>query len=159
MEKSNPKFKIVLFAPDIPGNTGSIGRTCVALGIELILIKPYGFELSEKAVRRAGLDYWKYVQIKEFDSWSDFLEKEKPDPTALIFFENKQPKSYYQAPYKKDCYLILGSETKGIAEEVLSRYPGQCYELPMYSDKIRSLNLSNAATAAAYECLRHLSFS
>jgi tRNA (cytidine/uridine-2'-O-)-methyltransferase len=156
MEKFKPKFKIVLFAPIIPGNTGSVGRTCVALNIELVLIKPYGFDLSEKAVRRAGLDYWKHVQLSEYDNWDEFLKGEDPRPEQLFFFENNMATSFYQAKYIPNSYLILGSETRGIPKEILEQYPDQCVELPMYSDKIRSLNLSNAATAAAYECLRHL---
>ena len=83
----NSQFKIVLFAPEIPGNTGSIGRTCVALNLELILIRPYGFEINEKAVRRAGLDYWKFVKLKEYDSWEQFLLIEKPDHHKIFFFE------------------------------------------------------------------------
>jgi tRNA (cytidine/uridine-2'-O-)-methyltransferase len=90
----NSKFKIVLFAPEIPGNTGSIGRTCVALNLELYLIKPYGFEIDEKAVRRAGLDYWKHVQLKEFESWEDFLIREKPQREKLFFFEKNCEKLY-----------------------------------------------------------------
>ncbi len=152
----NNFFKIVLFAPEIPGNTGSVGRTCVALNLELILIRPYGFEIDEKAVRRAGLDYWKHVQLKEFNSWEDFLIKEKPDPQKLLFFENNGEKLFYDAPYSKDCYLIFGGETKGIPYEVENTYQSQIYRLPMFSQEIRSLNLSNVATAVAFECLRHL---
>lgn len=152
----NSKFKIVLFAPEIPGNTGSIGRTCVALNAELILIKPYGFEIDEKAVRRAGLDYWKFVQLKEFDSWEDFLLKERPERNKLIFFENNGEKFHYEAPYQDGCYIIFGGETQGIPYEVEQEYQKQIYKLPMYSPEIRSLNLSNVATAVAYECLRHL---
>jgi tRNA (cytidine/uridine-2'-O-)-methyltransferase len=152
----NNFFKIVLFAPEIPGNTGSIGRTCVALNLELILIRPYGFEIDEKAVRRAGLDYWKHVQLREFNSWEDFLIKEKPDPQKLLFFENNGEKLFYDAPYSKDCYLIFGGETKGIPYEVENTYQSQIYRLPMFSQEIRSLNLSNVATAVAFECLRHL---
>lgn len=152
----NSKFKIVLFAPEIPGNTGSIGRTCVALNAELCLIKPYGFEIDEKAVRRAGLDYWKFVQLKEFESWEDFLIKEKPEREKLFFFENNGEKLHYEAPYAKDCYLIFGGETRGIPYEVEQEYQSQIYRLPMYSEEIRSLNLSNVATAVAYECLRHI---
>lgn len=152
----NSKFKIVLFAPEIPGNTGSIGRTCVALGLELILIKPYGFEIDEKAVRRAGLDYWKFVQLREFESWEDFLIREKPEREKLIFFENNGEHLHYEAPYTKDCYLIFGGETKGIPYEVEQEFHSQIYKLPMYSSEIRSLNLSNVATTVAYECLRHL---
>lgn len=156
MDNTKPLFKIVLFAPEIPGNTGSIGRTCVALNIELILIKPYGFDIHEKAVRRAGLDYWKYVQLKEFDSWEDFLIRERPDKTKLFFYENTGEKLHYEAPYSKDCYLIFGGETKGIPYQVEDEFRSQLYKLPMYSEHIRSLNLSNVATAVAYECIRHL---
>lgn len=152
----NSKFKIVLFAPEIPGNTGSIGRTCVALNLELILIKPYGFEIDEKAVRRAGLDYWKHVQLREFESWEDFLIREKPHKEKLIFFENNGNTLHYNAPYVEGCYLIFGGETRGIPYEVEEEYKSQLYKLPMYSEEIRSLNLSNVATAVAYECLRHL---
>jgi tRNA (cytidine/uridine-2'-O-)-methyltransferase len=154
--ESNSKFKIVLFAPEIPGNTGSIGRTCVALGIELILIKPYGFEIDEKAVRRAGLDYWKYVQLKEYDSWNDFLEGEKPDLQKLIFLENTGETVFYQAPYSLGCYLIFGRETSGFPSEIEKLYQPYFYNLPMYSEHIRSLNLSNVATTVAYECLRQI---
>jgi len=154
--QNKPKFKIVLFAPEIPGNTGSIGRTCVALNLELILIKPYGFDLSEKAVRRAGLDYWKYVKLREFESWDDFLTKENPHLEQLIFLENTGEKFFYEAPYQKDCYLIFGRETSGFPEEIEKKYQAQMYKLPMYSEHIRSLNLSNVATTVAYECLRHL---
>ena len=150
------KFKIVLVAPEIPGNTGSIGRTCVALGLELILIKPYGFDIDEKAVRRAGLDYWKFVQLKEFDSWEHFLREEKPEREKLFFYENTGEKLHYEALYSQDCYLIFGGETKGIPYQVEDEYRSQIYKLPMYSEHIRSLNLSNVATAVAYECLRHL---
>ncbi len=156
MDNTNSKFKIVLFAPEIPGNTGSIGRTCVALDLELILIKPYGFDIDEKAVRRAGLDYWKYVKLKEFDSWEDFLIREKPEREKLFFYENKGEKLHYEAPYSQGCYLIFGGETKGIPYQVEDEFRSQLYKLPMYSEHIRSLNLSNVATAVAYECLRHL---
>ncbi len=151
--QSNSKFKIVLFAPEIPGNTGSIGRTCLALNLELILIKPYGFEIDEKAVRRAGLDYWKFVQIREFESWEDFLIRENPEKNKLLFFENNGATSFFEAPYSKDCYLIFGGETKGIPYQVEVDFKKQIYNLPMYSPHIRSLNLSNVATAVAYQCL------
>lgn len=154
--QNNPRFKIVLFAPEIPGNTGSIGRTCVALNLELILIKPYGFSLDEKAVRRAGLDYWKYVQLKEFESWSDFMAGEKPERSKLIFLENTGSELYYHAPYVNDCYLIFGRETTGFPQDLELEFADRMYKLPMYSEHIRSLNLSNVATTVAYECLRHL---
>lgn len=155
MIKKKP-FHIVLFAPDIPGNTGSIGRTCVALGLRLILIKPYGFELSEKAVRRAGLDYWKYVDITEYESFEIFLQKENARRDQLLFFENSVDQDIYEAPYNENCYLIFGSETKGLPKELCAEYKDSMYELPMFSEHIRSLNLSNAATAVIYQCLKAL---
>ena len=150
------KFKIVLHAPEIPGNTGSIGRTCLALGLELILIKPYGFDLSEKAVRRAGLDYWKHVSIKEFENFEDFLNSEKPPRDKLLFFENNVAQNFYDAPYSEGCYLIFGSETKGLPKNFYEIYKEQIFHLPMFSEHIRSLNLSNTATAVAFEALRCL---
>lgn len=148
-----------MYAPDIPGNTGSIGRTCVALGLRLILIKPYGFELTEKAVRRAGLDYWKYVDITEYETFDAFVSSEVSDTSKLLFFENDVEKNFYQADYSEECYLVFGSETKGLPKPYYEKYKKQMYEIPMFSDKIRSLNLSNAATAVTYECLRQLNTS
>lgn len=157
-ESRTPLFHIVLVHPEIPGNTGSIGRTCVALNLRLHLIHPLGFDLSEKAVRRAGLDYWQHLDLKEHNSWSDFLQEENIDnPKKLIFYSRfKQDNVYYKAPYQKDCYLIFGSETKGLPPEVLKEYSEQCFGLPMFSPHIRSLNLANTATTAAYEALRYV---
>jgi tRNA (cytidine/uridine-2'-O-)-methyltransferase len=153
----SPNFRIVLHAPEIPGNTGSLGRTCLALNAELILIKPYGFDISEKAVRRAGLDYWKHVQLKEYDCWDDFLAGEQPDLRQIFLFENGSGKAWYSAPYQKGCYLVFGGETKGIPQPIMQALPDNFYSFPQYSPHIRSLNLSNIATAAAYECLRQIS--
>lgn len=155
--ESKPKFSIVLVNPDIPGNTGSIGRTCVALNLELILIKPYGFDLSEKAVRRAGLDYWKYVNLVEFDSVEEFLKERIPKESKgeeLFFFSRFAEENYFKAKFIEGSYLIFGSETKGLPENLKDEFGERFYSLPMFSDKIRSLNLSNAATAVGYECLR-----
>lgn len=146
----NFNLHIILHCPEIPGNAGSIGRTCLALNAELILIQPYGFNLDEKSVRRAGLDYWKYVSITEYASWENFIQLRSPNPSDMFFIETKAPKNIYQANFSKKTYLIFGSETKGLPNEILSQYKSQIYELPMYSTHIRSLNLSNAATAASY---------
>lgn len=150
------RFKIVLYAPEIPGNTGSIGRTCLALDAELILIKPYGFDLSEKAVRRAGLDYWKHVKIKEYENWEEFLENEKPATDHLYFLSKSAETSIFKADFKRDGYLIFGSETMGLPPELLLEFSSRTFSLPMYDRNIRSLNLSNAATAVAYEALRQI---
>lgn len=153
------QFKIVLVAPEIPGNTGSIGRTCVALDLELILIKPLAFDISEKAVRRAGLDYWKHVKIKTYENFEDFLINEKPEIEQMFFFSKTAKKNLFEAKYKKDCYIIFGSETKGLGPDILKRYSESLVALPMYSEHIRSLNLSNAATAVSYEVLRQINFN
>lgn len=149
-------FSIVLFAPEIPGNTGSIGRTCLALDIDLILIKPYGFDLSEKSVRRAGLDYWKNVRLTEFETFDDFIREKSPAKDSLFFFSKAGEKSYFDAPFKENCYLIFGSETKGLPPSVLEGNKSNTYKLPMFNNHVRSLNLSNVATAVGYECLRKL---
>ena len=149
-------FSIVLFAPEIPGNTGSIGRTCLALDIELILIKPYGFDLSEKSVRRAGLDYWKHVRLTEFETFEDFIRVREPAKESLFLFSKSGENSYFDAPFQKDCYLIFGSETKGLPIDILDSNKENTYKLPMFNEHVRSLNLSNVATAVSYECLRKL---
>lgn len=146
----NPKLHIVLHCPEIPGNAGSIGRTCLALDAQLILIKPYGFDIDEKSVRRAGLDYWKHIHLLEFETWEDFLEKQKPEKNELFLIETKAKRCIYQAPFTNSCYLVFGSETKGLPEYILNQFIDQTFELPMFSKHIRSLNLANAATTAAY---------
>ncbi|MDH4467524.1 MAG: tRNA (cytidine(34)-2'-O)-methyltransferase [Bacteriovoracaceae bacterium] len=151
-------FNIVLHCPEIPGNTGSIGRTCVALGIPLILIRPYGFEITEKSVRRAGLDYWKHLKLIEYDSWNQFINLEKiTNNSKLFFFENQANCTYFEAKFTNGAYLIFGGETKGIPDNLTTQYSEHIYKLPMNSPHIRSLNLSNVVTAAAYECLRQTS--
>ena len=154
-----PKFKIVLVAPEIPGNTGSIGRTAVALDLELILIKPLAFDISEKAVRRAGLDYWKFVNLKVYENWDEFITNEKPDPKNMFLFSRFAAKPLFEAKIEKNCYLVFGSETKGLPKIIKDEFVDQLVTLPMYSEHIRSLNLSNAATAAAYEALRQIEFN
>ena len=152
------KFKIVLVAPEIPGNTGSIGRTCVALDLELILIKPLAFDISEKAVRRAGLDYWKYVNLKTYENFDEFIANENPESSKMFFFSKTVKKNLFEAKFTENCYLIFGSETKGLPKNIMEKYQDCLITLPMYSDHVRSLNLSNAVTAAAYETLRQISF-
>jgi tRNA (cytidine/uridine-2'-O-)-methyltransferase len=152
------KFKIVLVAPEIPGNTGSIGRTCVALDLDLILIKPLAFDISEKAVRRAGLDYWKYVNLKTYENFDEFLASENPSNAKMFFFSKTVEKTLFEAKFTEDCYLIFGSETKGLPKNIMETYKENLITLPMYSEHIRSLNLSNAVTAAAYEALRQITF-
>lgn len=148
------QIKIVLVAPEIPGNTGTIGRTCVALNMELILIRPYGFDISDKAVRRAGLDYWKYVQLTEYDAWERFIEDRSPTHASLFLFEEFGETSVYDACFPTCTYLVFGSETTGINKKIIEQYQDRTVSLPMRSPHIRSLNLSNAVCAAAYQAMR-----
>ena len=148
-------MKIVLVAPEIPGNTGTIGRTCVALEMELILIKPYGFELSDKTVRRAGLDYWKHVRLTEYDDWDAFVEDRAPTRAQLFLFEDDGASgTVYDPDYPRDAYLVFGRETTGLPSEIIDSFRDRVFRLPMTSPHIRSLNLANAATAVAYQAMR-----
>ena len=156
---NKPFVNIVLYSPDIPGNTGSIGRTCLALNARLILIKPYGFDLSEKAVRRAGLDYWKHVNLTEYNNWEEFLKHEKPSGAKMYLYTKSGQRNHFQAEHDEGDFLIFGKETTGLPPEILKTYEENTYSLPMFSEHIRSLNLSNAATAVAYEALRQIQFS
>ncbi|AHM02916.1 tRNA (cytidine(34)-2'-O)-methyltransferase, TrmL [Roseibacterium elongatum DSM 19469] len=147
-------MKIVLVAPEIPGNTGTIGRTCVALDMELILIRPYGFDLSDKSVRRAGLDYWKHVRLSEYDSWAAFVAARRPDRAQLFLFEDDgQAGTVYDPVYPPSAYLVFGRETKGLPPDLVQAHADRLYRLPMRSAHIRSLNLANAATAVAYHAM------
>jgi tRNA (cytidine/uridine-2'-O-)-methyltransferase len=148
-------MKIVLVAPEIPGNTGTIGRTCVALDLELILIRPYGFEITDKSVRRAGLDYWQHVRLSEYDEWAGFLAHRQPRRDQLFFFEDDGAAgTVYDPAYPPDAYLVFGRETKGLAPEILVSMTDRVFRLPMRSPHIRSLNLANAATAVVYQAMR-----
>ncbi len=151
---SDPCLKMVLVTPEIPYNTGAIGRTCVALNLELILIKPYGFSLDEKAVRRAGTDYWKHVNLTEFESWQSFLDDRKPPRESLYFFEEHGAQSIYDPDYQQDGYLVFGGESKGLPPEILHGKDDRVFSLPMLDSRVRSLNLANVATAVIYQAMR-----
>lgn len=145
---------IILIQPEIPGNTGAIGRTCVALDMELILIHPLGFEISDSRVKRSGLDYWPHVHLTEYASWKAFLEARAPRPDQLFLFEEFGATSFYEPDYPEDAMLVFGQETKGIPKAVIDRHADRLFKLPMRSDVIRSLNLANTVSAAAYQALK-----
>lgn len=151
---ADPFMKIVLVTPEIPYNTGAIGRTCVALNLELILIKPYGFSLDEKSVRRAGTDYWKYVRLTEYDSWQHFLDDQKPAPDSLFLFEEHGAQTFYDPVYQQGAYLVFGCESKGLPAAVLNGMEDRTFSLPMLDKRVRSLNLANVATAVVYQAMR-----
>jgi tRNA (cytidine/uridine-2'-O-)-methyltransferase len=145
---------IILVQPEIPGNTGAVGRTCVALDMELILIHPLGFEITDARVKRSGLDYWPHVRLTEYASWDAFLESRAPRPDQLFLFEEFGARSFYEPDYPDDAFLVFGQETKGIPQAIIERNQGRLFKLPMRSGVIRSLNLANTVAAAAYQALR-----
>ena len=146
---------IVLYEPEMPLNTGNIGRTCVATGTRLHLIEPLGFKLGDKAVKRAGLDYWDKLDVRVYCDYQEFLEK---NPGARIYMATtKARRTYTDVAYEPDCCLMFGSESAGIPEELLVRNQDRCVRIPMWGD-IRSLNLSNAVSVVLYEALRQNGF-
>lgn len=149
-------FNIVLLEPEIPANTGNIGRTCVASGTRLHLIGPLGFSLSEKALKRAGMDYWKELDVSVYIDYADFLEK---NPSAKIYMATtKAEKTYTEVDYEPDCYIMFGKESAGIPEELLVENRENCVRIPMV-EKIRSLNLGNSVAIVLYEALRQNGFA
>ena len=148
-------LNVVLVEPEIPQNCGNIARTCAATGARLHLIRPLGFDISEKAVRRAGLDYWHMVQVFDYENLTDFFQKN--DVQEMWCLSTKAPRCYSEAEFHDGCYLFFGKETKGLPEPFLAEHYAQCLRIPMRSDA-RSLNLSNAVAITAYEALRQLSF-
>ena len=146
---------IVLVEPEIPQNCGNIARTCAATGSRLHLIRPLGFDISEKAVRRAGLDYWNAVEVRDYENLEDFFQKN--DVRQLWCLSTKAPIGYTDAKYEDDCYLFFGKETKGLPEDFLEAHRESCVRIPMLPDT-RSLNLSNAVAITVYEALRQLNF-
>ena len=149
------KLNIVLYEPEIPANTGNIGRTCVATGTKLHLIEPLGFSLSEKALKRAGMDYWSQLEVERYVNYEDFLQR---NPGAKIYMATtKAKKIYSEASYEPDCYIMFGKESAGIPEEILVEHPEECVRIPMIGET-RSLNLSNSVAIVLYEDLRQNQF-
>ena len=148
-------LNIVLVEPEIPQNCGNIARTCAATGCALHLIRPLGFDISEKAVRRAGLDYWHMVQVYDYDSIDDFFAKNQVQEMWCL--STKAPRCHTEATYRDGCYLFFGKETKGLPESFLQEHYDRCVRIPMRQDA-RSLNLSNAVAITVYEALRQLDF-
>ena len=148
-------INIVLIEPEIPQNTGNIARTCAATGATLHLIKPLGFDISEKAVKRAGLDYWDKLDIKVYENLNEFIDKTKDKDIFLV--STKAKKVYTQISYPKDCYIVFGPETRGIPEDYILKNMYNSIRIPM-KENIRSLNFSNSVSIVAYEILRQFNF-
>lgn len=149
-------LNIVLFEPEIPANTGNIGRTCVATNTRLHLIEPLGFSLEEKQLKRAGMDYWKDLDVTTYVNWEDFCQK---NPEAKIYYATTKARHVYsEVSYEPDCYIMFGKESAGIPEEILKDNPETCVRIPMVGET-RSLNLSNSVAIVLYEALRQNDFS
>jgi tRNA (cytidine/uridine-2'-O-)-methyltransferase len=148
-------LNIVLVEPEIPQNCGNIARTCAATGSVLHLVKPLGFDISEKAVKRAGLDYWHLVDVRVYENLDDFFSRN--DVRQMWCLSTKAPRFYTEVSYSDGCYLLFGKETKGLPEDFLEAHRECCVRIPMRSEA-RSLNLSNAAAITVFEALRQLSY-
>lgn len=148
-------LNIVLHEPEMPANTGNIGRTCVATDTVLHLIEPLGFKINDKMLKRAGLDYWDKLDVRIYDDFDDFLAK---NPGAQIYMATtKAARSYTDVQYEDDCYIMFGKESAGIPETILQKYQDTAVRIPMWGD-IRSLNLSNSVAIVLYEALRQNNF-
>lgn len=154
-EDDMAKLNIVLYEPEIPANTGNIGRTCVATGTRLHLIEPLGFLLTEKALRRAGMDYWPKLDVTRYVNYQDFLDR---NPGAKIYMATTKGRNLYtDISYESDCYIMFGKESAGIPEEILKEHPDTAIRIPMIGDT-RSLNLGNSVAIVLYEALRQNGF-
>ncbi len=148
------KINIVMVEPEIPQNTGNIARTCAATGARLHIVKPMGFNIDDKRLKRAGLDYWHYLDITYYENLEDFFSKNEG---AFFYFTTKGRKAHSDVSYPDNCYLLFGKETKGLPEELLIKNPERCVRIPMQGE-VRSLNLSNSVAIAVYEALRQWNY-
>lgn len=148
-------FSIVLVRPEIPHNTGAIGRLCVGLGVTLHLIRPLGFHLDEQSVARAGLDYWDHLDLQVHDTWEDYLAAAKPQ--RLFFLSTHGEKSLYDCAFQAGDALVFGNESSGLPKDFYARYRERLFRIPMPGEHARSINLANAVSIAAYECYRQTS--
>ena len=149
------KLNIILYEPEIPQNTGNIGRTCVATGTKLHLIEPFGFQLNEKQLKRAGMDYWKDLDVTTYVNYAEFQKK---NPDAKIYFATTKGRHVYSdVAYEPDCYIMFGKESAGIPEKILKEHEETCVRIPMVGET-RSLNLANSVAILLYEALRQNQF-
>lgn len=147
-------FSIVLLRPEIPHNTGAIGRLAVGLGVRLNLIRPLGFRLDNESIRRAGLDYWEFLDYKVHDTWEAYLEKERP--RRFLFLSTHATKSLYDLHFEPGDALVFGNESSGLPKDFYGRYGDLLFRIPMPGEHARSINLANSVSIAAYECYRQL---
>ena len=148
-------LNIVLINPEIPNNTGNIGRLALGSGCKLHLVKPFGFEIDDTRLKRAGLDYWQHLDVQYYDNTEDFFEKNAF--AKMAFLSSHGTKSHYDIPFEEDLFLVFGKESKGLPKEITEKHPDQLYKIPLFSEHIRSLNLANAVGIVAYEGIRQVS--
>lgn len=148
-------INIVLLEPEQGGNVGNIGRTCLAVGARLHLIEPLGFRMSDREIKRAGMDYWYQVDVTTYADFQDFVERNQPDSIYMATTKSRQ--TYTEVTYEEDCYIMFGKESAGIPEELLLENKKNCIRIPMLPD-IRSLNLANSVAIVTYEAMRQQGF-
>jgi len=148
-------LNIVLIHPEILNNTGNIGRLALGSGCKLHLVKPFGFEIDDTRLKRAGLDYWQHLEVEYYESIDDFFNKNTSK--KMVFLSSHGTKSHYEIPFEEELFLVFGKESKGLPAEITSMYPDQLYTIPMFSEHIRSFNLANAVGIVVYEGIRQLS--
>lgn len=147
-------LNIVLINPEIPNNTGNIGRLALGSGCKLHLVKPFGFEIDDTRLKRAGLDYWQHLDVQYYDNTEDFFKKNAF--AKMAFLSSHGTKSHYDIPFEEDLFLVFGKESKGLPKEITEKHPNHLYKIPLFSEHIRSLNLANAVGIVAYEGIRQL---
>ena len=147
-------LNIVLIEPEIPNNTGNIGRLSLATGSRLHLVKPFGFEIDDKRLKRAGLDYWQHLEVIYYDSIDEFFRKN--NNSEMIFLSSHGTKSHWDISFSDNMFLVFGKESVGLPKELIEQYSNRLFKIPLYSDSIRSLNLANAVSIIIYEGLRQL---
>ncbi|WP_299113061.1 tRNA (cytidine(34)-2'-O)-methyltransferase [uncultured Winogradskyella sp.] len=147
-------LNIVLIEPEIPNNTGNIGRLALATGSRLHLVKPFGFEIDDKRLKRAGLDYWQHLEVIYYDNVDEFFKMNENQ--NIVFLSSHGTKHHWDISFEDDMFLIFGKESVGLSKDITEKYTEQLFKIPMYSNEIRSLNLANAASIVTYEGLRQL---
>jgi tRNA (cytidine/uridine-2'-O-)-methyltransferase len=147
-------LNIVLIEPEIPNNTGNIGRLALASGSHLHLVKPFGFEITDTKLKRAGLDYWQHLAVTYYDSTEDFFHKNKKQ--NMVFLSSHGTKTHWQIPFEDNMFLIFGKESVGLPKHIIETHANHLYKIPLYSEHVRSLNLANAVAIVVYEGLKHL---
>ncbi|MGZ3742326.1 MAG: tRNA (cytidine(34)-2'-O)-methyltransferase [Pseudobdellovibrionaceae bacterium] len=155
---AQPTFKIALIEPEIPQNTGNIGRTCVATNCELHVVGKLGFEISDKNLKRAGLDYWPHLSFHRHETFADWFSQVE-DTSRLWLFTTKTKRTYFEPKYQAGDWLVFGKETKGLDPDFLARFPTQTVTIPMIGEGARSLNLATSVAIAAYEGVRQMNLA